>query len=272
MDMNIGMAYRFLDTETVLTDFHDHNYYEYFIVTNGTIIHEVNGESQNLKTGDIVFIRPKDCHRYSVSDKSDFKIINISFCKKHYDSIVNYFESPILEKCNNSPNPPVISLSSTQLTYLKKKHYLLNVSDSDTSLLPQLKALLVDVFACFITGYDEYAQSDPKKWFQSVLNQMNTPENIEEGLPALIRYSGFSHGHLCRIMKQELGVTPTQYITDLRLKYAANLLSTTDYNILSIAMRLGFSSLSHFISIFKSKYGVTPSKYRSIHTNIYIWK
>jgi len=101
---------------------------------------------------------------------------------------------------------------------------------------------------------------------------MHTPENIEEGLPALLRHSGFSHGHLCRIMKKTFGISPSQYITDLRLQYAANLLSTTDHDILSISVQLGFSSLSHFITIFKKKYGVPPSKYRSTHTNMHTWK
>lgn len=272
MDMDIGMAYRFLDDKTVLTEFHDHNYYEYFIITSGTIVHEVNGEAQNLKTGDMVFIRPSDNHKYSIADDNHFKMINISFSTRHFDRLKSYFESSVLDKMLNSPEPPVIALSPTQVTTLKKKHYLLNVGTDKNVHLIQLKTLLVDVFEHFITEYEQQSQNNSKKWLKSVLLQMNTPENIEEGLPALIRYSGFSHGHLCRIMKQEFGVTPSQYITNLRLQYASNLLTTTNYDILSISVRLGFSSLSHFITIFKEKYGLTPSKYRSTHSNMFIWK
>ena len=100
---------------------------------------------------------------------------------------------------------------------------------------------------------------------------MNTPENIYEGLPSLIRLSGFSHGHLCRVMKQKYDTTPIRYITNLRLEYAANLLATTNYDILTISVNVGISSLSHFITIFKQKYGVSPSKYRSLNSNILTW-
>ena len=272
MDMSIGMAYRFLDDKTVLTEFHDHNYYEYFIVTSGTIIHEVGDEVQHLKVGDMVFIRPHDCHKYSIADESHFKMINISFSTRHFESMQHYFENPVLEKMLKAPEPPVISLSQTQVTTLKKKHHLLNVGSDKNVHLIQLKTLLIDVFEHFITEYEQQSQNNSKKWLKSVLLQMNTPENIEEGVPALVRYSGFSHGHLCRIMKQEFGLTPSQYITNLRLEYAANLLTTTNYDILSIAVRLGFLSLSHFITIFKEKYGLTPSKYRSTHSNMFIWK
>lgn len=272
MDMSIGMAYRFLDKNTVLTEAHDHNYYEYFIVTSGNITHEVNNEKQNLKSGSMVLIRPSDYHKYSVSEGSEFKLINISFCKLHFEAVQAYFKSPVIDMMLADEMPPLIYLSSTQLSSLKKKHYLLNVGSDKNGLITQLRTLLIDIFSYFIMEYERQSLNDSKRWLKNVLNQMNTPENIEEGLPALLRYSGFSHGHLCRIMKEELGITPTKFITDLRLTYAANLLTTTDYDILSIAMRLGFSSLSYFITIFKEKYNITPSKYRAQHNNIHIWK
>lgn len=271
MDMDIGMAYRFLDTKSVLTELHDHNYYEYFIVTSGNISHAVNGTVQNLKTGDIVFIRPHDTHKYNIEDDDDFKLINISFCTKYFDEIASFFRNPVVDLLLGADESPIIAIPATQLTALKKKHALLNVSHNKSNLITQLKTLLVDVISLFVLEYEHQSQLDSRKWLQNVLMQMNTPENIEEGLPALIRLSGFSHGHLCRIMKNELGMTPTKYVTDLRLQYAANLLSSTDYDVLSIAVRLGFSSLSHFVTIFKEKYGLTPSKYRSRYANIYRW-
>lgn len=267
MDMDLGMAYRFLDTRTVSPDLHDHNYYEYFIVTSGTIAHLANGKKTLLNPGTLVFIRPSDRHLYCIDESENFKIINISFRTVYFESITKYFDSPVLKNMAEAAEPPTITLPAMQITALKKRHYQLNVITDKRALAIQLRALLADVFAYFIVEYERQSRDDSKQWLQSLLSQMNTPENIEEGLPALLRFSGFSHGHLCRIMKQELGVTPTQYITNLRLQYAANLLATTDYDILSISVQLGFSSLSHFITIFKKKFGMPPSKYRAAHNS-----
>ena len=272
MDMDIGIAYRFLDNNTLLTEAHSHNYFEYFIITSGSIFHEVNNRTTELKTGDMVFIRPKDCHKYRVNPSENCNIINVSFRTVYFDSIMKYFDNPLLTEMLEVSDPPIIALSPSRMSALKKKHLLLNLSSDKNGLIALLKSLLCDVFAYFIIEYERQSQASSEKWLQSVLLQMNTPENIEEGLPALIRCSGFSHGHLCRIMKKEFGITPSKYITDLRLQYAANLLASTDYDILSISVQLGFSSLSHFITIFKKKYGVSPSKYRSAHNNIYTWK
>ena len=173
----------------------------------------------------------------------------------------------MIDKLITDPMPPHIYLNAQRLSSLKRKHNTLNLYSEKSDLTVWLKNLLADVFSYFLIEYDRQSQSDSKKLLQPALLQMNTPENIEEGLPALLRTSGFSHGHLCRIMKKEFNTTPIKYITDLRLQYAANLLTTTDYDILSISVRLGFSSLSYFITIFKKKYGMPPSKYRSTQGN-----
>ncbi len=267
MDQSLGMAYRFLNRETALQSMHNHNYYEYFVIVSGEIIHEVNNEVQYLHSGDLVLVRPNDYHRYNTEKTSGCNIINVSFKKEHFESIKNYFNNPLIDKLITDPMPPHIYLNAQRLSSLKRKHNTLNLYSEKSDLTVWLKNLLADVFSYFLIEYDRQSQSDSKKLLQPALLQMNTPENIEEGLPALLRTSGFSHGHLCRIMKKEFNTTPIKYITDLRLQYAANLLTTTDYDILSISVRLGFSSLSYFITIFKKKYGMPPSKYRSLQSN-----
>ena len=272
MDMSLGFAYRFLDNSTVLTEMHDHNYYEYFIITSGSILHTVNGRETEQKSGEMVFIRPNDFHCYQLESGQNCNIINISFRTVFFEKLIAYFGQDALSPLINAGDPPVVMLTPSKLSVLKKSHAILNVCHSKESLTVQLKTLLIDVFSYFILHFEEQAGTGTEKWLQEVLEQMNTPDNIAEGLPALLHLSGFSHGHLCRIMKQQYGMTPIQYVTDLRLQYAANLLASTDYDILTISISVGFSSLSHFITVFKKKYATSPSRYRAEHNNIYTWK
>ena len=271
MDMEIGMAYRFLNNRSILTEMHAHNYYEYFIITSGEICHIVNGKTTLLRAGDAVFIRPDDCHKYRIAEAGECDMINVSFRTLHFDNAVRFFDSDLTARLLEGKEPPKITLTPAQISSLKKKHTMLNVSPSKKSLVIQLKTLLIDVLMYFLTDYEQQ-NLHSENFLLSVLAMMNTPENIEEGVPALVRISGFSHGHLCRLMKQEMGITPVKYVTNLRLQYAANLLTSTTKDILSISMELGFTSLSHFITIFKQKYGISPSKYRSAYSNIHIWK
>jgi len=54
-----------------------------------------------------------------------------------------------------------------------------------------------------------------------------------------------------------------QMIADLRLQYAAKLLENPNLNIETVSAQSGFSATSYFISVFKSRYGITPKEYQN---------
>ncbi|MED1910798.1 helix-turn-helix domain-containing protein [Brevibacillus laterosporus] len=57
-------------------------------------------------------------------------------------------------------------------------------------------------------------------------------------------------------------MTPGQYLQQLRIKQAAYLLRTTDWEITRIAYEAGFGSLSSFQRVWKQQYGVSASDFR----------
>ena len=72
----------------------------------------------------------------------------------------------------------------------------------------------------------------------------------------------FSQVHINRLFKQYMGTTIGSYFNNIKLKYACKLLETSNFTVLEIASRIGYSSLSHFNRIFKAKFGCTPKEYR----------
>lgn len=69
--------------------------------------------------------------------------------------------------------------------------------------------------------------------------------------------SGFN-----RIFKREIGETPMEYLSALRLGQSKKLLRRKEVPITEIALRCGFNSSAHFSASFRKYYGVTPSEYR----------
>lgn len=72
-----------------------------------------------------------------------------------------------------------------------------------------------------------------------------------------------SKNYFCRYFKQHTGENFSDYLTSLRVQTAQDLLHTTNLRIADIAARVGYGTASHFISVFKSACGVTPTEYRA---------
>ena len=78
----------------------------------------------------------------------------------------------------------------------------------------------------------------------------------------MIMLSQKSREHLARSLKQYFDVTPSEYINELRLNYASNLLIHTNTPVLKICYDSGFQSPSYFYKVFNKKYEMSPNEFR----------
>ena len=109
---------------------------------------------------------------------------------------------------------------------------------------------------------DKLINSEMPSWLSELLLNMSKIENLRGGYERMCELAPCSPSHLCRLMKQISGKTPTQYINQERLKYAVYLLAQTDREILDICECCGFSNVSHFYHLFREQFGVSPAKFR----------
>jgi AraC-like DNA-binding protein len=65
-----------------------------------------------------------------------------------------------------------------------------------------------------------------------------------------------------RIFHQEYGVSPMQFLKNIRLKQAQNLLETTDDTLETIADHCGLGDAPYFSRVFQQSVGVSPGQYR----------
>ena len=70
--------------------------------------------------------------------------------------------------------------------------------------------------------------------------------------------------YLTRIFKARYGVPPYRYLIGLRIDYAVELLRDSSLSVTQICHRVGFNSLSHFITTFRHHTGLSPSRYRAV--------
>ncbi|MBE5894476.1 MAG: helix-turn-helix domain-containing protein [Lachnospiraceae bacterium] len=68
--------------------------------------------------------------------------------------------------------------------------------------------------------------------------------------------------YLSKLFQKETGVSFKDFVTEAKVSTAENMLKYSDHSHSDIALALGFSSQSAFISVFKKSRGITPQKYR----------
>lgn len=72
----------------------------------------------------------------------------------------------------------------------------------------------------------------------------------------------FHPAYISRCMKQMIGLTPLEYLTQYRIGNAKMLLINTDLPIEQIALKVGFNSATYFIRSFVNRENITPKVYR----------
>lgn len=76
------------------------------------------------------------------------------------------------------------------------------------------------------------------------------------------RIAAMSERNFLRCFKQEIGVTPSEFLLQVRLERTSQLLTETDLPIDTIARRCGWVNGDRFAKIFRKRLAVTPSEYR----------
>ena len=70
--------------------------------------------------------------------------------------------------------------------------------------------------------------------------------------------------HLARVFRRHVGCSLHAFRTQLRLRAAANHILDGAVDLTAVALDLGFSSHSHFTSVFRTAFGFAPSRLRRL--------
>jgi AraC family transcriptional regulator len=156
-------------------------------------------------------------------------------------------------------------------------HLAAAVGDTITAGLPA-SSLFVDPIVSaianrFIAINYHTPAAEPGKQTQRLTHRQmqRIREFVEANLETDIRLEmmagicGRSTEYFVRVFKATAGVSPYQYVLNLRIERAKALLSVEGASIADVALQCGFSHQEHLTRMFRRFTGVTPGRYRSSH-------
>lgn len=191
--------------------------------------------------GDIVIIPPDVEHK----NESIYGFTNIHL---NVDNATFPFSHP--ERVRDDGNK--------SLLHLFQDAYYLYTGD------PERRAALLNAYGALIVRcISAYNSTRPKN---KVAEQIKTSivENYADAnfdLESVLSSLPYCSDYLTKLMRNEVGMTPHQYLTNLRLQAASDLLCSVNSSITEVSHLCGFNNPLYFSRLFKKKYGVSPREY-----------
>jgi AraC-like DNA-binding protein len=212
---------------------HFHQSYSFALITNGSCIVEFKNRTVTYAKNDFRIVNPNEIH-YVKSGIWEYK--SIVFEKEFVNKIT--FEIA-MQKDLTFQN----KITSQAINRLFCKMYNKN------------EEAIYFFFEKLISYTQQIELPDIKLKKSIQLINENFTQKLD--LETLAKSEDLSKYHFLRLFKNQLGLTPHQYIMVKRLNYALELMKKEN-NLSIVAVSAGFSDQSHFIKEFKKVFGFTP--------------
>jgi YesN/AraC family two-component response regulator len=100
------------------------------------------------------------------------------------------------------------------------------------------------------------------KGFDDLVGYVTENFNKKHTLKSLASQFGLSESYICNLFSKHYNSTLRIFITDVRMRYAAQQISCLDQSLKKIAVECGYSDYFYFCRVFKTYFGMPPSEYR----------
>jgi AraC-like DNA-binding protein len=223
-----------------------------YVTKGGGLFSSVQIPNTAIEEGTMVLLRPGEWHTYRPNDATGWECYWVGFSGAVTGSLVN--ENTIIS----------IGYDEEMVALYRK---MLEVSNGERPGYQQLlSGILVHLLAYLFyrekdrTWRDKEVLSKIEKARLIIREKINSPFSPEEIAVSL----NMSYTWFRRIFRQYTGMAPAQYISQLRIQKAKEMLSVTTMPVKEIALELGYESIDYFSTQFKKQTGQTPTQFRAM--------
>lgn len=236
---------------------HYHNYYELFYLEYGECNYAIESASFKLRANQLVIVSPLTMHITSYEQKSTRKILSFS---------TDFIAPVFADYLSKSKNPYIF--------YNDKSGELLNLLDNITKELQFPDELSKKIAQSYLTIMLKHILRFPadSSYFRNgienhahaykLLDYVHSNYQNDIGIKDLSELLGYTPNYISKIFSNTVGMSFRKYLLLQRTKAAEALLLSSNMTITDIAYAVGFNDSNYFSTIFKNKYGITPSEYR----------
>lgn len=232
-----------------------HPYWSLQLITGGTSQVKYSGMTRKVSPGDFVLVRPGIPFTYLTPNDSLLSKGHLLVSNGQMMSLLCGNGALADEEVFHLPAP----LKFQQL-YEEIKKFIMD--DSSPYPAQKLSGFVYLFMMELIAQTGSEGASDD---FNAIAKSIGANLREPYSLASLSAQYNIGERTLTRLFLKNFKQTPIQYIIDLRMKYAARMLSLNTSTVKDIASDCGFNSVSYFIRTFSKHFGVSPNGYRKTH-------
>ncbi|GIP21182.1 MULTISPECIES: AraC family transcriptional regulator [Paenibacillus] len=254
---------------------HWHRALEINLIAQGSGTYVINGREYPFGQGDLFLIDSDDLHR--AYEGQDLQMIIVMFDPALL-AAGQRFDPELLLPFRNSDSGSshhIVSSggqSQVMIQYIENilKEYRAKMRSSRSVIIAQLMLFLAEVNRHFGTGFESADFMPPRQLEQmrEVIRNMEQDLSRPWTLKELADLVHLSPSRFSTLFSQAAGSSPLNYLVQLRLSHAVQLLEEGSDPIVDIAISCGFRNLSNFNRLFRRHLGVSPREMRRrLHGN-----
>ncbi len=253
---------------------HKHGFIEIAYVESGEGVHEIaDGTLSHIEKGDLVLFNSGVAHGYRVTPPSSLTVYNCLFDPSVLDSSVSAGDdfirivySYLFGAQSSADQKPYILLSNAEAVSNIVKEMFREYTERQNGYskinTANLTRLLVTIFRLKRGARENDAPAYKAAIAESAVRYINEYYSSKISCEMLAARAFVSTGYFHRVFKEVTGMTPVEYIRDVRLKAAAQLLRETSCSVRCAAESAGYSDLKYFYDIFQKEFNMTPGEYK----------
>lgn len=253
---------------------HHHDFIEIVFITKGKGTQVISNNEYEVSEGDIFILQGFQNHYFKDAGRAE--IINVMYDPLKSQGLVSpdiktidgYSALFILEPQyrNRMHFKNMLHLNRVDLA---KSEYILNsmlneIAQKEPGYELFLKNKLEEIILFLSRKYSQICIPKAKSLVRigKAIHFIETNFHNSIYIQQLAELSYMSVRNFQRIFKDATGLSPNDYLLELRIQYASKLLTETDSAIYDVSEQAGITDWFYFSKAFKRKFGVSPLKYR----------
>ena len=243
---------------------HTHDFYELTIIIKGCICNFINGKNYEMPAYSACIMRPKDCHKMYFKNNIKENFLQLSFfVKENYMHEILDIYSPDISNILDTSEPLLFEMQQQEIEYIVNNCIKMQTyrEDNIENNVFFTKILFNKILHSFFEQKFHSFEEEAPAWLVELLQLMNDPKS-DLSVEDIAKKANYSYSRLSYIFKSYTGYSIKQYLLNVKMNYAKQLLSSSNLTTLEISSMLGYDSLSHFNHIFKKHFNCTPKDIR----------